>query len=231
MITAEEWNDFVRLYVSSEESLPHKEDFRVSHPFGKQKREEIDKKLDVSYGACRALASYAGRGCVGLNEQMREERWLVADKAIQVYKDLVHRGLDELPEYNNEICYRWSNLPEEGFEYLKKYVGKVILIPQFWSTSKWNKSEESMFFKIQTSNSSNARDIEEVVNKPSEKEILFKPNTRFKILSCYEDRIHLEEVDQKEYDLALYYRFWEENPYSPRVLRKLFPEYNIENKI
>lgn len=73
-------------------------------------------------------------------------------------------------------------MPQEGFDYLKSFNGKTIQLPQFFSISKWKAHGASEFYIfIHTSKKSNGSDIEFIVNKHAEKEILFLPDIQFLI--------------------------------------------------
>lgn len=225
MITAKEWNDFVELYRRSEPPLAHRSDFGLGFRYDKTQQEDIERKHNISFGAYCLLGSYAGRGCFQLNEQLRQDKWVRCDEAIQLYANLLNRALDELSGFNNNVCYRWSNLNEEGYEYLKRFVGKIIMIPQFWSTSFRKLPASEQFFEIHTDKSSNGRYISRIVRKPSEEEILFKPCTLFEFIDYDKDTIYFEEVKAEKYDLSLHEYFWKKNTYSERVHKKLFPAF------
>lgn len=227
MITAKEWSDFVELYRRSEPPLAHRSDFGLGFRYDKTQQEDIERKHNISFGAYCLLGSYAGRGCFQLNEQLRQDKWVRCDEAILVYANLLNRALDELSGFNNNVCFRWSNLDENGFEYLKKSTGKTILMPQFWSTGYRKLPASDQFFEIHTGKKSNGRYISRIVGKPSEEEILFKSHTLFEVIDSDSDTIYLDEAEGDNFDFSLHEYFWKEKTYSERVFKKLFPETEI----
>nr|WP_290939958.1 ADP-ribosyltransferase [Haliscomenobacter sp.] len=132
-----------------------------------------------------------------------------ADEFCQKYKFHLNESLDEVPTHDNQTVWRWLNIPDEGFDFLKKFVGKIIVVPCFLSTSDYKNSGYSTFFEIKTCTNSNGRYVAKIADKLSEGEILFKSNTYFKIDSFDKDTIYMTEVKASDYDLILYENFWD----------------------
>lgn len=221
MITYQEWIFLVDLYRNHTPRLQYADELGKGSWYNERQQSEIEERHDVSIGAYCVLGSFAGRGCFEVNKQLRADKWV---EPIFIYHDFLIRALDELPSFDYEECYRWSNIDEDGFKFLKKFKGKRILMPQFWSTSKHNRCGETTFFKITTNKKSNSRYIGEIVGKLNEQEVLFKAHTVFRIDSIGEDTIYLSEMENySNYDLFLCEHFWEYNQCFKRS--KLYQGY------
>ncbi len=177
--------------------------------------EEFNQNSPIDYWSKFLIDAYAGATCFKLNKGLREERWIDADEFCQLYKFHLNESLDEIQSQDNQTVWRWLNLPDEAFEFLKDYEGQKIMIPHFLSTSNYKNSGYSTFFEIETCEDSNGRYIAEIVDKLHEGEILFKSNTVFEVNSSDDDTIYMTEVKSAEYDLILHENFWNDiMPYS-----------------
>lgn len=200
-------------------SQHHKLGWRFSEP-SEEEIKEFNQNFPIDYWGKFLIDAYAGTTCFKLNSGLRQERWIDADEFCQLYKFHLNESLDEIQTYDKKTVWRWSNIPEEAFEFLKDYEGQKIMIPHFLSTSNYKNSGYGTFFEIETCENSNGRYIAKIVAKLPEAEILFKSNTVFEINSSDDDTIYMTEIKSDEYDLVFYENFWnDEMPYS--VYQKL----------
>jgi|GEM_PF-3080571 len=104
---------------------------------------------------------------------------------IEKYEVGLHSALNKLPSYNSQIVYRMEihspSIPDY-INYFSKYIGKVMEVPFYLSTSKEEWEDEIVFYVISTSTeNSNAKDISRVTNNAVEKEVLFMKHSCFLI--------------------------------------------------
>ncbi len=168
----------------------------------------IEKKYGICYWSRFLIVRYAGTVCSRLNNGLRNEGKQINDKFCQKYKIYLNQSLDEISSHNDQTVWRWIDKPEI-ISYLKKCVGMKIMIPQFLSTSTYKNEANTAFFKIKTCQNSNGKYIAEIVNKPAEREVLFKSNTVFEILGYKHDTVVMQEKKSEKYDLNLGENFWE----------------------
>jgi len=215
MIKYNEW-EFLIDFFKEYPKLTGSSEFGRGFWFNDKQKQEIEEKYNISIGGYCILGSYAGKGCFVVNDQLRKDN---CNEVIFLYHDYLVIALDELPKYNAQDCYRWSNLDEKGYLFLKRFKGSKILMPQFWSTSIYKRKASDYFFQIKTSQDSNSRFIGSIVDKPSEGEVLFKAHTVFRIESYNDDTIFLTEMENhSDYDLFLCHEFWENHRWSKRSI-------------
>ncbi len=110
-------------------------------------------------------------------------------------------SLDKLPPFADKNVFRMdspSGIKVEVCSWFKENIGSIVNVPYFLSTSKENWESTEVTWDIQTMKSnSKARDVCLITNNDTEKEVLFKRNSTFMILSVNEDSgtIQLKEVD------------------------------------
>ena len=175
----------------------------------KEEIEEFNTNSSINYWSKFLIDAYAGTTCFRVNSELRNQHSAEPDEFCQLYKFHLNQSLDELPAHENQTVWRWVSMSDEGINFLKNNVGKKVMFPHFLSTSDYKNLGYSSFFEIKTCENSNARYIAEVVNKLSEREVLFKSNTVLKIDSSSQHAIYLTEVRTDEYDLVLHQNFWE----------------------
>lgn len=163
----------------------------------------------LSMAELYALMGYTGNGFERLNNSLWNNSSLVQSYLSSI-KTLCS-GMMKMPNYVGEV-WRGTNILGD-FEHLKK--GDIYYNKAFMSTSK-TPIERYRVMDIQIHiMSKNGKDIEAVsqygfkTNKNSEKEVLFIPQSRFKIISITPSNINpkhynieLEEID-KPIDLKL----------------------------
>jgi hypothetical protein len=120
-------------------------------------------------------------------------------------------GLRKLPVYEGK-AWRWEEADEKlrKFNWFKERIGLTVRIPYFLSTSKDDITGDPMLWEITTISEGHARDISKISNAPSEQEILFIPNAKFRIVSVKDDHrtvvMHeLSPNDEVEFDLCRVY--------------------------
>ena len=170
---------------------------------------DLDSFLEengYSYDSKFLLGSYAGTSCLRINSYLRSQKGK-GDPILDEYERLLVKALDELPTYDGQLCYRWVSLPNEAIDFLSNLSGVVVQIPQFWSTSKFrNDAGYETTFVIGTLEETNSRYIADVVGK-TEGEVLFKPNTNFRIIGINEGELYFKET-KSDSELVLSEKFW-----------------------
>lgn len=159
------------------------------------------------------ILGYTGSMSQWMNSELRNSKKVLCECKKAVISEL-DKSLSKIPSFTSEIVYRMDGGCgglEEEVEWFKKQVGKIIRIPYFLSTSKDDYKNSDIVWIINTHNSqSHARDVSELTNVASEKEVLFSRNSTFKIIDVElnEDMsklyIHLEELNfNSQYDFDL----------------------------
>lgn len=113
------------------------------------------------------------------------------------------KALSKIPKYQGNLIRMvdfTDRLDEQDMinDFVSEFVvGKVVIIRQYWSTSKKEGYNDSAKIKIYIQNSKNGRDISSI--GLNENEVLYERNSRFKVVSklLVKDiwNILLEEVD------------------------------------
>lgn len=117
------------------------------------------------------------------------------------YARLLERTLRKVKSANSKILYRmdWNNEPNGDFVYwCRTHLNSTFSIPCFLSTSFDNFENTDVVWEITTiGHSSNGKDISNIAQAPSEKEVLFLPNSTFKIKAVSKNGkiIYLEEIN------------------------------------
>jgi hypothetical protein len=152
------------------------------------------------------IKQYAGFSSKEYNIGLRRG----ANQAILKKEQALNLELDELDPHSNKIVYAHDTHTGIEFEILSqwylKQIGRVVEFPNFLSSSdfRWPKFDETVY-EIKTSDKSRARDIYPVVLKHSEKEVLFKSHSLFKIqkVDIVSKTIYLDEVDRADIKIIL----------------------------
>jgi ADP-ribosyltransferase exoenzyme len=162
--------------------------------------ESIMDNTAISDYARLLVVFYAGQGSGILNSYFRSSKIKEESSPQFFFYTLLNKALDEIGGYNNQIIYRMDN-PLVEFETMKlwyrKRIGQVVCFPNFLSTSKERWINNDKIFKIHTSNSSSARDLTQILDEAkadSEKEVLFKSQSKFRVMAVKDDFIELREV-------------------------------------
>ncbi|MEO5970701.1 MAG: ADP-ribosyltransferase [Bdellovibrionia bacterium] len=152
-----------------------------------------------------ALSSYTSYGFFSLNSNLRKN---INSEEVKVFKNLLLSAMSKLPVYEG-VVFRGCHLPEKLLR--EHEVGSTITYPAFTSTSfKYNLQvfrgcSHQFLIKAKT-----GAMVCKYSRNQGESEVLFRPNTKFKILEkerlpqfdtvLYGDayQIHMEEVTEKE---------------------------------
>jgi len=105
------------------------------------------------------------------------------DEKLHTYKNALDQGLDKIPSYTATPVIRYSNLPKNVLN--EHQVGKIVTYDAYTSTSKktnwaWVHGGNNRFVIYPGKNGKN---IQNIALFTAEEEVLFKANTRFKVLS------------------------------------------------
>ena len=136
----------------------------------------------LSSRKCPALTTFEGDfftyqytawGFLVINEALRKETDL--SEEFKIFKKGLNKALNKLPNYTGTV-YRGISAFDEAE---KLEVGDAYNPKEFLSTSKNMKFPNLYQFVIKAQN---GKSISEIARYPSEEEVLFKSNSRFKIL-------------------------------------------------
>ncbi len=131
------------------------------------------------------ILAYTGRCSGWINSNLREGLSLDS-KCKEKFANHLEMALDKMPPANEEIVYRMDNPCDvnEIMKWFSKHIGKKFQIPYFLSTAKFDYKNSEVVWKIRTlQENSNGKDISDLTNSDGEKEVLFKRNSCFKIIS------------------------------------------------
>jgi hypothetical protein len=136
------------------------------------------------------IRAYSGAGYRKTNAQLRKGS---LDEATYRHSKDLSKALDKLPKHEAQV-YRKADLTAEQFALYK--AGNIVQERGFTSSSKysgtWSGSKQYVI------KSKTGRDISHVSLHPGENEVLFKPNTNFRVTKVTGNQIHMEELD--DYD-------------------------------
>lgn len=167
------------------------------------KKQEYYKKSikinkDIRPAESLGMYEYTGNFYKDINPYLRSGR-IPPDADFDTSIRVINSGLDKLKTYKG-VVYRGADLSSEVIDEYKKALktGKPFVEKHYLSTSKDREKAFTKNTKYQITSKTGA-EIEEISQFGSEKEILFKEGTKFKILEVYVDsdgynRIVMEEV-------------------------------------
>ncbi|PWG04044.1 ADP-ribosyltransferase [Polaribacter aquimarinus] len=157
------------------------------------------KKFKLTEIEAKLINSYTGQNSSWINSELRSIGHNICNCKIQV-QNLINSGLNKLPSFNKNTVYRFEpnyiNGTLTSKKWFRKKIGKIIKAPFFLSTTKdkdWGNSE--VVLKINTSVNSLGKDLSEIGINSSEKEVLFKTNSLFKIIDVNENFVELNEIE------------------------------------
>jgi hypothetical protein len=189
----------------------------------KQGRGELDRHLigmnehNLSCSEATLILSYTARTSSWTNQHAHYSLSQDNDLFRLEHNSLLSKILARIPLYSGKTVFRIDfNSPacydEDSFyTWIEDKIGQVLHVPYFWSTSKERWDDNCLTWEIQTSSNSNARDISNLTQTPSEKEVIFISGTNFQVLSVDKEKhlVSVIEVDTEEYDIpliGLYYK-------------------------
>jgi len=130
----------------------------------------------------QAIHNYTDSGYENLNGTLRKHAGKIpdADDVLGVSSDTLERAIKKMPKHEGTV-YRDIFIPSGDQALLDHYVeGKVIKETTWLSTSRdMNRVKRGTRWII---NSKNGRDVQKLSRFHDEQEILFPPNTRFRVL-------------------------------------------------
>lgn len=141
----------------------------------------------ISPAEAALILAYGGSHYGPVNKQLRIGA--MTDDQYKFARGL-NKALDKLPPYEG-VTYRKASLPKEVAE---KYKPGYIVMERGFSSSSMSKGVWSGDYRYIIHGKS-GRDVSELTGHPSEKEVLFKSNTAFRVVTRDGNNIHLEEVD------------------------------------
>lgn len=142
---------------------------------------------------------YCGYVCKRINNSLFEKKQLNEFQILYIH--FLNNTLDKLPSYSNQKVFRIQsendNVPI--LKWFSENVGKSYMHPSFISTSKEKWKGHNLYFEINTNSNSSGKDVENICEKHSEKEILFKTDTKFVIddVNFESNTIVVTEIDTK----------------------------------
>jgi ADP-ribosyltransferase exoenzyme len=168
-------------------------------------------------GSCSSWINADKRNC---NDHCCDCKWYFAD--------LLEQALRKIPVFEGKV-WRWEEADEKlkKFNWFKDHIGFSVRIPYFLSTSKDDITAKSMLWEITTIIEGHARDISEISNAPCEQEVLFIPDSKFKIIGVKDDNrtIIMQELSpdiEVEFDLCRIYYYGSDDINSEMVVPGMF---------
>ncbi|MDB5267207.1 MAG: hypothetical protein JWP58_247 [Hymenobacter sp.] len=194
MLTVKDFQDLYRLNAEDGKGLCRGQYYLLNHT---RETEDLIQADDVEGLAKRLINSYTGLLFEPLNRYLREEPPHIIKPLLEFCGIMLYKSLDYAPSFSQSVVYRneMTSQPERLHNWFASRVGEVVEFPSFLSTyhnrDHWKQAEPN--FRIETSENSNGKNIAEYLGKSGEAEVLFKSNTRFKVLAV-DDMIHLQET-------------------------------------
>lgn len=115
------------------------------------------------------------------------------------YAENLIMALSKLPHCNCEYLYRMDTPlcgKAEELAWFKRKIGSVIKVPNFLSVAKSNWDNTELTWKIYTiKGRSNAIDLEQCRNNPSEDEAIYQSDSLFEIKGVDGELVVLDEVE------------------------------------
>lgn len=144
------------------------------------------------------ILSYTGSYSSWLNSESRNGRDFDTE-CKRYFANGLTLALDKLPYYNDEYVFRMDSplgTKEQIIEWFNAHKKGIICVPYFLSTSKDNYENSEITWHIKTmKNNSKARDLALITNNDTEKEVLFKRDCFFRIVSVDSESGIIEMVE------------------------------------
>lgn len=187
------------------------------------------------------ISNYADHFSGIINDYLRRQSNVYShrDDYYEFYKYLLNKSLDECLSFNNNKVIRIDNPSigsEFALEWYKNRVGQEICYPYFLSTTKFLRGKCNFCLSIETNSNSAGKDIEPYLSTgmaESEKEVLFKSGSKFKIISVSKSkgRISLKEISRHKQIgfIAIYNDTFHKDPYIEKILDERF--LNDDNEL
>jgi NAD:arginine ADP-ribosyltransferase len=167
------------------------------------------ESCELSSDEAQAIVLYAGNCSKKLNGYLENDHPDKPFDHIQNdYAEMLSRALAKLPSHSNQVVvnqlFERRDLKLEWFEGRE---GQLVRLPRFISTfnlsldSKRVKDNPDIFYIIETSSQSRAKDINPICGKDSELEVLFDKGTVFRVVgieSLFDKQVvRLQELEDQ----------------------------------
>lgn len=148
------------------------------------KKEKVDI-LELSEEEMGVLLQYKSFESYLVNDALRTSGFEGLDAQKKAFVETLDRALQKMKRYQGDLLRTvdFSDSPDqEALEaFLKVYIpDNVVIIPQYWSTSKSEGYNDSASVKIYISNAKHGRDISDI--GLDEEEVLYERNTAFRVI-------------------------------------------------
>lgn len=158
-------------------------------------------KITLENISRQLLECYQGTCSQLFNDHLRDKN--SRNSNIEKCVNLISTELKTFPQFSNQIIYRNESISGEFGIFYSWFVenqNEIISFPSFLSCSKKYKWMESfeLKFQIQTIDDSNAYDICTLKLEHSEEEVLFLPQTKFKISEIIQSKKLIKLVETRE---------------------------------
>jgi len=131
-----------------------------------------------------------------------------------LYKHLLLNSLNKIHSFSDKKVYRMDSPHGDYNEILKWFKAKKqegINIPYFLSTSKENWNSSPIIWEITTMNQSLGKDISNLSQVSSEKEVLFTCNSSFQVIDVRDNVVYMEETNYNKAGILLCNSYWGKN--------------------
>ena len=154
---------------------------------GEQRRGKIPG-ADLSKVEAAHIVAYSGNAYKKTNAQLRSGQ---LDPATYRHSKQLEKALSKLPAYDGTV-YRKADLTEAQFS---KYKTGSVTIERGFTSSSTEMGTWSGSYKYQIK-SKTGRNITQLSSHPGENEVLFLPNTGFRVTKVSGNVIYMEEFDE-----------------------------------
>jgi hypothetical protein len=131
------------------------------------------------------ILAYTGRCSGWINRNLKDGFPLDSDCKIQ-FANYLEQALDKMPSSNGGLVFRmdYSGNEKSRLQWFSKHIGMKFQIPYFLSTAKFGYKNSEVVWEIRTlKERSYGKDISDLCNDEEEREVLFKRNSSFEIVS------------------------------------------------
>lgn len=173
------------------------------------------KKFNISEEDAFFVLAYTGSYSSWLNSDLRNGMPLHT-KCKKYFATRLCEVLNLLPSYNDGFVFRMDNPSgdkETVLNWFSSQINKIVKTPYFHSTSKDNYNNADIIWKIKTlETDSFGKDLSLLTNDKGEREILFIPNSYFKVKSVDKitSIIDMQEVTRQETFIELTRLYFEQ---------------------
>lgn len=153
----------------------------------------------------KEIRNYGARGSRRLNRALMSRDKLTAE--IKKQECNLNAELDSLINHGYCEVFAHDGMTTIPFEILsnwyKKRIGKIIMFPNFLSTSSFKWKNKETVYKIKPLDSSGGKDVSGIIGNTGESEILFNSKSKFQIIGVGSE-IELLECESEHFDIIMY---------------------------